>query len=165
MTIATELARQGRLVDRLLNQGTFVEEVPLRLHDRSIDAGGAPEWHPTFVRYLASSGVCFCRDDPEWIAEHGADYHVCDKRLRTDRFRSPNHRMHPHRLKRALRQLRVLSKPAFEVVYPVLARGMTWDACRARIASDRTRRGETPHTDIEWAALIVSGLDLVASSY
>jgi hypothetical protein len=65
--------------------------------------------------------------------------------------------MHPHRLKRALRQVRLMSKAAFEVVYPVIARGMTWEACRARIASDRFARGETPYTDEEWTAVLKLG--------
>lgn len=164
--IAAELAHQQQRTNYALRQGAFVAEVPIRIHERELDSGGDLEWHVGFVRYLTSAGVCFCRVlDEEWIERHGPDFHVCDRRRRPDRFRAPNYRMHPHRLKRALRQLRGLSKPAFEVVYPVIARGMTWEQCRARIALDRFARGEEPYTDHEWVCLVISGLDLLSSSF
>lgn len=164
--IAAELMRQQQRTNYALRQGSYVAEVPIRIHERELDHGGALEWHPAFVRYLTSAGVCFCPvDEPNWIERFGPDYHFCDRRVRSDRFRQPNFRMHPHRLKRALRQVRLISKAAFEVVYPVIARGLSWEQCRARIAADRTARGDEPYTDTEWACLVISGLDLVSSSY
>lgn len=166
MTIAAELARQTKRIERIMVQGSFVDEVPLKIHERQMDRGGVHEWHPAFISYLRSAGVCFCEiDDPEWIARFGANAHLCDRRPASGKFRSPTYHMHPHRLKRALRKLRGLDKAAFEACYPVLARGLTWEQCRARIDTTRIARGEAALLDIEWAALVISGLSLLEASY
>ena len=178
--IAEEYRRVARNAERMLSHGSYVDEVPFRLHSREVDgrtSGGAPlRMHarsesrashdglgghaltPEFERYLRAAGVCFCEPDAE-----GETYHVCSRSARADSLRSG--RSHPTRLKRALQRLRRASPASFDIIFPVVARGQTWEQVKVRVNQGRTIRGQEPYSDRDFSVHVVAGLDLLAAIF
>jgi hypothetical protein len=75
------------------------DEAPVRIHSRDIDKGGAPEWHPAFMRYIDRG-----------VEEHG----IGDNGRRLPPRRNPDHRL---RTTRAFRKLRKKNAREYEVLY------------------------------------------------
>lgn len=75
------------------------EEIPLRLHSRETDDGGAPQWHPDFARWLFRSDV----SDDKWR-------------------RNPEYRV---RTTRAFRKLREKFPREYEVLYRTAILGIS----------------------------------------
>lgn len=142
-TLPQEVRYLQREMSRLLAQSTPSAEVPLRIHCRETDAGGAPEWHPDFVRWIDA-------EREETSAVH---------------FYEPNHRQHPQRLKRAMRQLRRLAPREYDALYLMIALGYSWHGARAKMNEDNLRRGHPEYSEAEFLILTVSGSSLLLASY
>lgn len=137
-------------------------EVPLRLHSSSTDSGGSPELHPQFISWLRDSGACFC--EPREVTENGTAYmqmrHTCDRRFKDApaRFRAARPQSHPRRLKRALRQLRLMAPVEFDIVYLMVARGMAWQDVRERINASRAAKGQEELSVEDFMVLMIAGV-------
>ena len=160
MSLAAEVGRLERRVNMIRwdNREGFAASVPLDLHSRDIDGGGAPELHPAFVAYLRDAGVCFC--EATWPDGKPRE-HSCDRRFTKApaKVRGSNHRQHPRRLKRAFRQLRLIAPLEFNAVYLILARGRSWWQAMEEINASRLARGEDQFTQQEFAILTIAGFD------
>jgi hypothetical protein len=181
--ISTEYRRVTRNMDLMLRQSSYREEVPTQIHGRALglrddtnpsirlhpttesriahDGLGAPDFAPDFERYLAAAGVCMC----EWLDEDGEVIHSCDRDERVARFRASRRRAAPRRLKAALRQLRRLSPPSFDIIFPVVARGQSLDQVLRRVNDGRQTRGQEPYTDTEFGVHVIAGLDLLTTIF
>jgi hypothetical protein len=167
----------------MLQQSTYADEVPSRLHGRALglrddtspsirlhpptevralhDGLGAPDFTPDFERYLAAAGVCMC----ERLDLDGEVIHLCDRDPRVARFRASAKRAHPRRLKRALQRLRRLSPATFDIIFPVVARGQSWVEVRNRVNEGRIARGQEPYSDTDFGVHVIAGLDLLGAIY
>lgn len=149
MKTATTLPQEVRWINREMNrvlaQSTLDDEVPMRIHCRETDAGGAPEWHPTFERWIDAERI----DTPRTAA----------------RFYEPDRKLHPQRLKRALRQVRKLAPREYDVLYLMIALKYTWDDARVKLNEDNLRRGQPEYSEAEFLILAVSGSSLLLASY
>lgn len=143
-----ELRRLNRDMNRVVGGGSLrtsiAAEAPLRIHSRDVDAGGAPEWHPAFERWI----------DAEWHEDP-----------RPARFRESNHRMHPARMKRALRQLRRLDAKAHEAINLMAVHGYSWAAAREKMNEDNLRRGDPPYSEVDFLCLTISGTSLFLAGW
>ena len=145
----------------------FVSEVPLRLHEKGPDSGhglGGPAFHPKLIAYLKDAGVCFC--DETW-PDGKPRNHACDRRFedRPAQFRDSKFQNHPRRLKRALRQLRLIAPQEFDPVYLMIARGRTWTQALDEINSGRAARGFDPYSEEEFVVLTVAGFDKLTVAF
>lgn len=170
--LSAEAAKINRDLSRILVQGNAETEAPLRLHSRDIDSGGAPEFHPAFLRWLDDRSVCRCGRPAKCAPGCRAtrpDEHLaaCERAcLRDDmRFRPSIHKASPNRLKRALRNVRRLNPKAYDLVYLVAGRGWSYEAATARINATNLARGEPEQTSAEFAVLWVSGASMLVGSY
>jgi hypothetical protein len=171
-----ELAVEGKRISRelhyVLQQGSVADESPLRLHSRDVDAGGAPEFHPAFLKYI-DSGVCtcgraaVCAPNCHFLKDRVLGHlRECEPACRPDtRFHRSTHKNHPSRLKRALRQVRRLNPHAYDLCYMIVALHMTFEQAVARLNEDEVARGRENRPDAEYAVLWVSGASLLASAY
>ena len=180
--ITTEYRRITKAAERMMSQSSYVAEAPLRLHGRgnhgdsagpSIrlhprsevrhvhDGLGGPDFGREFEKYLTAAGVCMC----ERFTEEGALLHVCDRDQRIARFRASRRQSHPTQLKRAFRQLRRISPAAFDIIFPVIARGQPLDQVRARVNSGRESRGQEPYSPTDFEVHWFAGLDLMTALY
>jgi hypothetical protein len=155
------------LVRMLWKGGSYASEIPIRIHERGTDSGhglGGPPLHPRFIAYLKDAGVCMC---DEFDAMNNLRPHICDKRFvdRPARFRESDKARHPRRLKRALRQLRLICPAEFDVVYLMVARGRSWTAALDQINSSRYARGEDLYTQEDFVVLMVSGFSKLVDSW
>lgn len=165
--IEAEARRLNEQVMRMLWRGGYVSEAPVRIHDRGTDSGhglGGPPLHPRFVAWLRDAGVCFC-DETDALGR--PRQHVCDKRFgdRQVQFRESRREAHPRRLKRALRQLRLVCPAEFDVVFLMVARGLAWEAAMARINDGRTARGLDPYSKEDFVVLMVSGFSKLVAAW
>lgn len=168
MHLEAESARLNELVRRMLwNSGGYASEVPVRIHEKGTDSGhglGGPPLHPRFIAYLKDAGVCFC---DEFDVDGKPRPHTCDRRFadKPARFRESNKTSHPRRLKRALRQLRLICPPEFDVVYLMVARGLEWQEAHDKINASRAARGQAPYTVEDFVVLMVSGFDKLTAAW
>jgi len=95
-----------------------------------------------FWAYLGAAGACIC----ESLNADGGVFHTCDRDERAARFRASRKLAHPTRLKRALRSLRRLSPAGFDIVFPILARGQSFDEVCERVNEGRVTRGQEPYS-------------------
>jgi hypothetical protein len=168
--LAAEITRTNRDVSRILAQSTLASEVPIRIHSRDTDSGGAPEFHQTFVRWVGSICTCGkpaqcapgCRADrPD---EHTAD---CEPACPTEnaRFHASDHKSRPNRLKRALRQLRRIDPKAHDAIYMLLVLGYSWHETLARLNSDNVSRGKDAMSQADFLVLTIAGGSLLTAAY
>lgn len=173
--MSAELVAEGHRIARelawIIARNTVASEVPIKLHVRDTDAGGAPELHPQFQRWVGA--ICFCgraavcasgcRFFKDKALGHLSD---CEPACRADgRFHTPDRKLHPNRMKRALRQLRRLNPKAYDLVYLIVALNYPWDDAVARLNADHLRRGRAEMTDAEYAILWVSGASLLTAAF
>jgi hypothetical protein len=164
MTLAVEMRRLGRDTRYMTGSSGHDDigsEAPNRIHSRDVDGGGSPEWHPHFERWLADSGVCFCPVPTE--EDSRAHRYPCS--YIHARLQMPTNRAHPRRLKRAFRQLRDIDPAAYDIVWLLIGRRMSWPDVIAKINDERTRRGQGVYADHELAALAIGGVSLLSAAF
>ena len=152
--LSGELLKLQRGLSRIVAQSSAVDEVPIRIHSREIDAGGAPEWHPEFLKYLEWS--CNCT---------GSAHDPTCPALRPTRYRASNHKMHRHRLQRALRQLRIIAPAECDIVTLIVKHGLTYEQARDRINEGRNRRSQKSYSHDEFLILTIAGCSKLIASY
>lgn len=115
----------------------WASEVPVRIHSSSIGEGGAPEWHPSFARWLTRS------ERPPALGG--------DESLRTTRV---------------MRKLRKIAPREYEVCYRLLilrdtiAATTRWLNERARANAIALPPGRSIHyTEKDTLALFIAGID------
>lgn len=159
-----EVARLNEHLRRMMWHGRLSVEVPLRLHEHGVDQGhglGGPPLSAQLISFLRDAGVCFC--EPIEVMEGKTAYmqmrHTCDRRFRDApaRFRAANPQSHPRRLKRALRQLRLMAPVEFDIVYLMVARGMAWQDVRERINTGRAASGQEELSVEDFMVLMIAG--------
>lgn len=168
-----EAKRLNYEVSYILQSGSVAEEVPIRLHSRDTDAGGAPELHPAFLRYLGDTSVCTCGRPAQCAPNcHFNRDHVlghldaCEPACRADdRFHRSTHRVHPNRLKRALRQVRRLNPKAYDLCYMILALHYSFEDATAKLNEDNRTRGQRELSPAEYAVIWVSGASMLSAAY
>lgn len=168
--LVAETRRVNRDVNRILGQSTLGSEAPLRIHSRDTDAGGAPELHPQFLRWIGV--VCTCGRPAQCAPgcraerpdEHTADCEpACPSE--TARFRSSDHKSRPNRLKRALRQLRRIDPKAHDAIYLLTVLGYSWHAALERLNADNARRGHPEYSEHDFLILTIAGGSLLTAAY
>lgn len=92
-------------------------EIPIRMHQRSLDDGGTPDWHPDFALWLNRPNL----HDDTWR-------------------RNPENRV---RTTRAFRKLREKHAREYEVLYRVVVLGYTVDSVVGWL-NDNAARGHKP---------------------
>jgi len=169
--LVAEADRLGRHLSQMMQLAPVVDEVPLRLHARETDAGGAPEFHPAFVRYIGSVCTCgragSCAPNCRYVRDQALGHlPECSPPCRVDtRFHASQHRNSPTRMKRALRQLRRLNPAAYDFCYLVIAHHASFEAAAAKINADRLGRGQNELTLAQFAVLWVSGASMLTASF
>jgi hypothetical protein len=173
MTLTPEIKRLNGDLTRVLYKDSSAAEVPLRMHDHGTDSGhglGGPPFHPKLVSYLKSAGVCFC--EPQEVAGRMTLRHYCDRRYRESRFdaraklRPSERHGHPHRLKRALRQLQnLVPYDQYHIVYLMVSRGRDWQQTLTQVNDNRARRGDDPLAVLDFEVMMVAGFDLLMAAW
>lgn len=168
--LTIETARVNRDMQRILMQSTLVGESPVRIHSRDTDAGGAPELHPGFVRWIGA--ICSCGRGPVCAAgcraarpdEHTKD---CEPGCPSDttRFVASKHKSSPTRFKRALRQLRRIDPKAHDAWYLLAVLGYSWHEALAKLNSDNVSRGKPEFSESDFLVLTLAGGSLLAAAY
>jgi hypothetical protein len=168
-----DLAAEGKRLNESLwrmlwKGGTSAEEIPIRIHDHGTDAGhglGGPPLHPKFIAYLKSAGACFC---DEFDVDGNPRPHVCDRRFEETgaRFRESQKQSHPHRLKRALRQVKLVAPyDQYHLVYLMVSRGRTMDEAAEQINTVRVTRGGEPYSTQDIVIMMIAGFDLLSAAW
>lgn len=170
--LVTEANRLSRTLNENMRHSSVAAEVPLRIHSIETDAGGAPEFHPAFLRYI-DQGVCTCGRPPvcapncHFMKERALGHlRDCEPGCRPQtQFRGTGHRNSAGRMKRAMNQVRKLNPKAYDFVYLIVALHYTFEQAVAKINDDEVRRGRAPKTDAEYAVLWVSGASMLATGF
>ncbi len=170
--LVLEGQRLSRELDIVLWKSPVGSEVPRRLHTREIDGGGAPEFHPAFLRWL-DSGVCRCGREAQcapgcrWAKDHVLGHlRDCQPACKDDmRFHASRHEQAPNRMKKALRSLRRLNPKAYDFVYLVVALHYTFHDAADKINMSNLQRGKPEQSISEFAVLWVSGASLLTAAY
>lgn len=169
--LAVEGARIARDLSWIMRQQNVSGEVPIKIHLREVDAGGAPELAPALIRFIGPVCSCGrqaqcapgCRYWKDRLLGHLAD---CEPACQADaRFHIPARRNHPNRMKRALRQVRRLNPKAYDLVYLVVALHYSLDDARDKINASNLERGKPEMTAEECAVLWVSGGSMLAAAW
>lgn len=159
MTLAVESRRINRDMDRILQQSRISDEVPVRIHTRETDAGGSPELHEAFIRYIGQVCQCGRKADPEDPNDFGC---------RPDeerRFHLTRSKMHPQRLKRAFRQLRSIAPREYDACYLIAALGFTWHGALDKLNADNLSRGRDEYSEADFTVLTIAGFSKLTASY
>lgn len=164
--LTSEAKRLNGEIFRITYSGTYVGEVPMRLHEPGTDAGhglGGPPLHPKLIAYLRDAGVCFCEPWPDGSPRP----HACDRRFEDApaRFRPSAKQSHPRRLKRALRQLRLIAPLEFDPVYLMLARGRSWHQALDEINARLIAAQRPPYSEADFAILCIAGFDKLTACW
>lgn len=168
--LAAETTRINRDLSRILAQSTLGSEVPLRIHSRETDSGGAPELHQAFVKFIGTicncgrGSVCAPGCRAERFDEHTAD---CEPACPKDnvRFHASDHKSRPNRLKRALRQVRRIDPRAHDLLYLCLVLGYSWHDARAKMNESNTQRGKPEYSEPDFLILAIAGGSLLTAAY
>ena len=144
-TLPQEIRWINREMGRVLGQSSLAAEAPTRIHCRETDAGGAPEWHPDFEKWIDAER----EERPRYQS----------------RFYEPDRKLHPQRLKRAMRQLRRLAPREYDAIYLMIGLGYTWHDARTKMNEDNLTRGREEYSEAEFLILTVSGSSLLLASY
>lgn len=171
--LATEAQRLARDLSFSMRPGEAVDEIPLRLHSREVDAGGAPELHPAFLRYLGNASICTCGRAA--VCAPNCHYnrdrvlgHLdgCEPAcLPSTRFHASRHKSSPTRMKRALRTIRALNPKAYDFCFLIVARGYSFEQAAAKINESNFQRGLPERSTAEFAVLWVSGAGMLSAAY
>ena len=171
--LVAEADRLRKEIAHISRQAPPAAEVPLRIHSHDIDSGGAPEFHPAFLRYLGNTTVCTCGRPAQCAPNcHYAKDRVlghldaCEPAcLPSTRFRPSDHHGSPTRMKRALRQVRALNPKAYDFLYLVVVLHYTFEQAAVKLNSDNLSRGLPERSHADYAVLWVSGSSMLASSF
>lgn len=124
-------------------QLTWREELPLRLHSRDVDEGGAPAFHPSFRSYIERD----CRKPGchDLHCRHGQD--------------RPNPRKRTHK---ALGKLRRVAPREFDALYLLVAHSMSFRDVSRAMTERSIRLGHPERYDEQDVlVLVVSAIDKV----
>lgn len=166
--IEVEAKRLNQHLWRMLVRGGSASEVPLRLHDHGTDAGhglGGPPLHPKLIAYLRDAGACFC---DEFDVDGNPRPHICDRRFEDApaRFRPSRQQSHPRRLKRALRQVRLMVPyDQYHLVYLMVSRGRSMEQAAEQVNSARMTHGLDPYTEEDIVVMMIAGFDLLTAAW
>lgn len=171
--LAAEANRLGRQLSRIATTSLASEaagEVPMAIHSKEFE-GEALSFSPAFVRYVGS--ICSCGRQAMcvagcWFIKSPALGHLpeCEPACRIGaKFHRSDHRNHPLRLKRALRQVRKLNPKAYDFVYLIVARGYSFEDAASKINSDNAGRGQPERSLAEYGVLWVSGASMLAAAF
>lgn len=169
--LVAEANRLSRDLTRIMTQAPAIEEVPLDIHCRDIDGGGAPEFHHEFVRYVGPICNCgraaICAPNCHFMKDKVLGHlDICEPACRDDtRFHASKHRNTPTRMKRALRQVRRLNPKAYDFLYLVVALHYTFEQAAAKINADNVIRGQRELSPAEFAVLWVSGASMLTVGF
>jgi hypothetical protein len=115
------------------------EEIPVRIHSRSVSDGGTPEWHAEFAQWLG----------------------------RADQFNDKRWRENPEprlRTTRAFRKLRRAAVREYEVVYRTAILRIPFPETVAWLNERAIRNQKTDrYTEDDALMLLISGVDKIAS--
>ena len=165
--LAAEIKTLNAGLGRMLYRDDYAAEVPLRVHSRGPDAGhglGGPAFAPQFLAWLRDSGVCLC--EPREIDGYMVMRHTCDrKRDRPVRGVRVDSRYQTRRIKRALRQLRNICEEEWAVVFPMLARGQSWEQMSRSVNERRLSHGQDALSTGDLLVLAISGFSKISASY
>lgn len=169
-TLAAESRRVNRDLDRILSQGSLADEVPLRLHSRETDSGGAPEFHEKFVHWIGI--VCWCGRGPVCAPgcratrfdEHTA---ACEPGCPTEnaRFRASDHKSRPQRLKKAIRMVRKVDPRAHDLLYLRLVLGFTFHGALEKMNASNVSRGKPEMTEAEFVIASIAAGSMLAAAF
>lgn len=170
--LVIEANRLARELSFSVRPGEAADEVPMKLHSRETDAGGAPELHPAFLRYV-DHGVCTCgrpaqcAPDCRFLKDKILGHlRECEPAcLPSTRFFTSRHRNSPTRMNRALRTIRALNPKAYDFLFLIVARGYSFEAAAAKINESNAQRGLPERTPAEFAVLWVSGSSMLSSAF
>lgn len=113
------------------------EEIPLRIHSREVSAGGTPEWHQDFARWLGKPDV----SDQRWRYNP-------DTRVKTTR---------------AFRRLRKTAVREYEVVYRTAILCIPFNETVAWLNERAIRNQKSDrYTEEDALMLLVCGVDKIA---
>lgn len=170
--LAAEAQRIARDLAWITRQTTVVAEAPIKIHvPHEVDAGGAPELAPAFMRWLGP--ICDCGRQAQcapgcrfWKDKYLGHLADCEPACRRDeRFHARDGHGRPNGLKRALRQVRRLNPKAYDLVYLIVALHYSWDEAIGRLNADRLSRGGSELSEEEYAVLWVSGASLLTAAF
>lgn len=137
-------------------------EVPIRIHQKENENGGAPEFHPDFISWLERpcQGRAWCSQPscPQPGRHHCHDL-SCTHGL--DRIVDARHRTH-----RAFRKLRRSAPREFDAVYLLCAKGLSFEEVAAAM-TDRAVRLDKPERYSATGVFIlaVSAVDKLSKWY
>jgi hypothetical protein len=169
--LVAEAERLSEDLWRAMVRAPLAGEVPVRIHSKDTDAGGAPELHPAFLRYLGPvcrcgrAAVCTpgCHFLKDRVLGHLPE---CEPACRDDtRFHPSRMQASPTRMTRALRIVRRLNPKAYDFLFLVVARHYTFEQAAAKINESNRSRGQRELTDAQFAVMWVSGAGLLAASF
>ena len=152
--ITAEMAKLQKGITRIVAQSSANDEVPMRIHSRDIADDGSPAFHKDFLAYLEFT--CRCPESGH-LDGCGA--------LRPPRFRTSNHKMHRHRLQRALRQLRFIAPAECDIATLIVKHGLSYDQARVRINEERNRRSQPSYGHDEFFVLTIAACSKLIASY
>jgi hypothetical protein len=170
--LAIEASRLNKQIASIMGQAPLSDEVPIRLHSKEVDAGGAPEFSQAFLRYIdrdvctcGRSAICSpnCRFNQDHILGHLSD---CEPACRADtRFHASTHKNHPNRMKKALRSLRRLNPKVYDFAYLILALHMTFEQAAVRVNETKLARGESEISHAEFAVMWLSAASMTVALF
>lgn len=171
--LAVEANRLSEDLWRAMVRAPLAAETPMRLHSRETDAGGAPEFHPAFLRYLGNASVCncgraaICAPNCHYARDKVLGHlDACEPACQSNaRFRANKHQDSPNRMTRALRQVRKLNPKAYDFVFLIVARHYTFEQAAAKINSDNFARGKPQMSHAQFAVIWVSGASLLSAAF
>lgn len=137
-------------------------EIPMQLHTREIDAGGAPELDQDFVNWIERpcNGRSWCsKPTCEIVGRHRCHDMKCSHSV--NRIVDPRHRTH-----RAFRRLRRAAPREFDTVYMLCARALSFQEVAAALTERAIRLGKPErYSDGSVLVLAVSAIDKLSKWY
>lgn len=169
--LVTEAERLSGDLWRAMVRAPLAGETPMRIHSKDTDAGGAPELHPAFLKYLGPVCRCgraaICAPTCHFLKDRVLGHlPECEPACRDDnRFHPSRMQPSPTRMTRALRTVRRLNPKAYDFLFLVVARHYTFEQAAAKINDDNARRGQPELSLAQFAVIWVSGAGLLAASF
>lgn len=112
------------------------QELPMQIHGRQLDKGGAPQWHPEFARWLTREGT-------------GS--------------RNPEGRL---RVTRAMRALRRQAPRQYEVLYRIMVNGESIESTTAWLNNRAIRGGHPErYRPADTLVMLQSSVDWIEHHY
>lgn len=113
------------------------QEIPLKIHDRRIDDGGKPQWHPEFARWLTRTGSL-----------------------------GPRNPLGRLRVTRAMRDLRRVAPRQYEVLYRIMVVGESVESTTIWLNARAIRGGHPERYRLgDTLAILQSSVDWIEHHY